>query len=167
MSRRTIVVALGALALASVLAFPLFAQPGWNGYGWCPAGFAQGAPSSGPVTIDSAVSRVKEGLAASGYTDLVPEEVMEFSNHFYVVVEEKSTRIGAMELIVERNGLVRPEPGPNMMWNTRYGHMAGAGGMMGWGTGMMGWGPGMMGRWRPGGWRGQGSMPSAEALSKD
>ena len=43
---------------------------------------------------------------------------------FYVVVVEKGTGIGAMELIVERNGFVQPEPGPNMMWNTKYGHMA-------------------------------------------
>ncbi|NIV30960.1 MAG: hypothetical protein GWN58_16155, partial [Anaerolineae bacterium] len=30
-----------------------------------------------------------------------------------------------------------PEYGPNMMWNLKYGHMAGTGGMMGMG-GMMG-----------------------------
>jgi hypothetical protein len=30
-----------------------------------------------------------------------------------------------------RHGLVYPEPGPNMMWNTKYNMMMGAGGMMG------------------------------------
>jgi hypothetical protein len=48
---------------------------------------------------------------------------MEFSNHFYVLVTERTTGRGALELIVERSGVVHPEPGPNMMWNTKYRHM--------------------------------------------
>lgn len=93
---------------------------------------------------------------------------MEFSNHFYVLVMEKSTGIGAMELILQRNGFVHPEPGPNMMWNTKYGHM----GRGGWGPGMMG--PGMMGgsgmMGGPGmlggrGWPAQ--TPGAPAISKE
>lgn len=64
--------------------------------------------------------------------DLVVKEVMEFSNQFYVQIEERSTGIGAMELLVEKlTGLVHPEPGPNMMWNIKYGHMARGMGMMG------------------------------------
>ncbi len=57
-----------------------------------------------------------------------------------MLVKEKITGIGAFELIVERNGFMHPEPGPNMMWNTKYGHMAGFGGMMD--RGMMGYGCG-------------------------
>src|SRR4030067_1263921 len=54
---------------------------------------------------------------------------MEFSDNFYTEVEEQSTGIHAFELLIDRyTGAVYPEPGPNMMWNTRYGHM---GGMMG------------------------------------
>lgn len=137
--RRYILAGLGVLTLAAALAIPVLAQPRW----------------SGAVTIDTAVTRVKELLTASGYRDLVPVEVMEFSNHFYVLVKEKSTGIGAMELIVELNGFVHPEPGPNMMWNTKYGHMGGFGGMMG--SGMMG-----------GGWRqpGQGAAP-VQAITID
>jgi hypothetical protein len=121
------------LALALAVAPPLSAQRGWSGHmGWM-GGFAQGSPSSGPLTIDTAAARVREVLTASGYADLTPDEVMEFSNHFYVLVKEKSTGTGAMEVIVERNGFVHPEPGPNMMWNTKYGHMGG--GMMGYGQG--------------------------------
>ncbi len=138
MSRRYLLAGLGMLALGFALALPLAARPGWYGHmGWM-GGFVQGAPPPGPLTIDAAAARVKEILAASGYADLIPEEVMEFSNHFYVLVEEKSTGMGAMEVIVERNGVVHPEPGPNMMWNTKYGHMARMGGMMGYGRGMMG-----------------------------
>lgn len=169
-SRRYLFVGLGVLALAAALAIPVFAQPRWSGAGgrW---GMMSGPTpaASGAVTIDTAVTRVKELLTGSSYSDLVPVEVMEFSNHFYVLVKEKNTGIGAMELIVERNGLVHPEPGPNMMWNTKYGHMSGFGGMMG--SGMTGgpgprggWGRGMMGR----GWGqpGQGAAP-AQAITID
>ena len=57
---------------------------------------------------------------------------MEFSENFYAEVEEESTGVHAFELLIDRyTGVVSPEPGPNMMWNTKYGHM---GGMMGgWG----------------------------------
>ena len=162
MPRRFAYAGLALVAVTVVLAVPALAQMGWGPH---MGGFAQGAPTGGPVTIDTAVSRVKEVLAAWGYTDLVPKEIMEFSNHFYVLVVEKSTGIGAMEFIVERNGFVHPEPGPNMMWNTKYGHMAG-GMMMGWGPGMMG--PGMMGP----GWRGTpgvapGTAAAAQPITKD
>lgn len=153
--RRYLYIALGVLALVAAIAIPGFAQPGWGGFGACHGGFVQGSPPAGPMTIDTAVSRVREVLAASGYTDLVPEEIMEFSNHYYVVVVEKSTGIGAMELIVERNGFVHLEPGPNMMWNTKYGHMAGAG-----------WRPGMMGGWGSRGWTGPGAAPPTQTVDK-
>jgi hypothetical protein len=76
---------------------------------------------------------------------------MEFANNYYAEVKEKDTGIGAMELLINRPGSrVYPEPGPNMMWNTKYGMMSGNGGrgMMGpGGRGMMGPnGQGMMGR---------------------
>ena len=58
---------------------------------------------------------------------------MEFTENFYAEVEEKSSGIHAFEILIDRyTGAVYPEPGPNMMWNTRYGHM---GNMMGgWGS---------------------------------
>ena len=128
---------------------------------WWGGLYAQQTPA-GPVTIDTAVDRVRQVLAAWGNPDLVPKEIMEFSNHFYVIVVEKSTGIGALELIVWRNGYVHPEPGPNMMWNTKYGHMAG-GGMMG--PGMMG--PGMMGS----GWgapgTAPGTAPAAQTITRE
>lgn len=90
------------------------------------------AGSSGPwagresVTAEAAAGLVREELVRWGYGGLVPKEVMEFTNHFYVLVVEEDTGKGAMELIVEPDGSVHPEPGPNMMWNTKYGHMAGS-----------------------------------------
>ncbi|HEV2356482.1 MAG TPA: hypothetical protein VGZ23_02565 [bacterium] len=54
----------------------------------------------------------------------MPMHMMEFSNNFYVAVKNKVTGEGAFELLVDRyTGFVRPEP-QNMMWNTKYGHMA-------------------------------------------
>ena len=61
---------------------------------------------------------------------------MEFEKNFYAQVAEKSTEINAFELLIDPyTGAVWPEYGPNMMWNTKYGHMSGMGGMMtqGWG----------------------------------
>ena len=97
------------------------------------------ARSGGTLTIDQADEAARRYLDAYGNPDLTLTEVMEFSDNFYAEVEERGTGIHAFELLVDRNtGAVSPEPGPNMMWNTRYGHM---GGMMGgWGrqhTGQM------------------------------
>ncbi len=83
------------------------------------------------ITIDQAIDSTHQYLAANGNSDLVLTEVMEFSDNFYTEVKEQSTGVHAFELIIDPyTGAVYPEPGPNMMWNTRYGHM---GGMMdGW-----------------------------------
>src|SRR4030043_1375254 len=85
-----------------------------------------------PITFDQAVESARQYLASYGNPDLVLTEIMEFSDNFYAEVEEKSTGIHASELLIDcYTGAVYPEPGPNMMWNTRYGHM---GVMMGgWG----------------------------------
>jgi len=100
------------------------ACPMHGGWGWNYTGT--------PISRDQAVEAARRYLTAFGNPDLVLTEVMEFSNHFYAEVEEKSTGIHAFELIISHTGAVSPEPGPNMMWNTKYGHM---GGMMGgwWG----------------------------------
>ena len=149
MSRRYLYAAAGIVALVAALVVPVASQPRWGG-GWGCWG-ATAPAAVGPVNLEGAADRVRQVLSAWGNTDLAVKEVMEFSNHFYVLVVERSTGRGAMELIVERNGVVRPEPGPNMMWNLRYGHMGGAGGGMMGGWGMMG--PGWGGGWRGGpGW---------------
>ena len=100
-----------------------------------------------PLTLDQAVDAARQYLSAYGNPDpstsqaslgrsgqvLTLTEVMEFSENFYAEVEEKSTGVHAFELLVDRfTGEVYPEPGPNTMWNTKYGHM---GSMMGGGWG--------------------------------
>ena len=107
-----------------------------------------------PITFDKAVEAVQGYVTSYNNADpsagpgqvLALAEVMEFENNFYAIIAEKSTGKGAFELLVNRyTGAVTPEPGPNMMWNTKYGHVAGFGGMMG----------GMMGRRMGGAWNQQ------------
>jgi hypothetical protein len=107
-----------------------------QGYG------APGFRAAGDVgSLPEAREAVEQAIQSYGNPDLGVAEVMEFSNNYYAEVREKDTGIGAMELLVDKgSGQVYPEPGPNMMWNAKYGMMAGGrgmGGMMGQG-GMMG-----------------------------
>ena len=104
--------------------------------------------NANPIAINQVHEVVKKYLSTWANPDLTLAEIMEFSNHFYVEVEEESTGIHAFELLVDKyTGAVFPEPGPNMMWNIKYGHMGGRGMM---GRGMMGgpWGgrPGLNNR---------------------
>lgn len=116
---------------------------GWRpGSGWGPGGMMWGwgpwgTPGQQVQTLDQARQRVQAYLEALANPDLTIEEVLEFQNQFYVVVKEKSTGLGAFELLVSRAGAVFPEPGPNMMWNTKYGMMARSSPM----AGMMGYQP--------------------------
>ena len=82
-------------------------------------------------SLDQATGLADKYLAGVS-PDLSVKEVEEWSLNFYVRVQEKSTGINALELLVDRySGRVSLEPGPNMMWNTKYG-MMGPGGMMGY-----------------------------------
>ena len=83
-----------------------------------------------PISLDQAVQSVQAYVDRIGNKDLIVDEVMEFQNNFYASVKEKSTGIGAFEVLIDKYAAsVFPEYGPNMMWNTKYGMMAG--GMMG------------------------------------
>jgi len=87
------------------------------------------------INIDRAERIAKRYLESINYPDLAIGEVMEFEYNFYVVYYERLTDIGAFEMLIDReNGRIFPEYGPNMMWNTKYGH----GGMMGGHGGMSG-----------------------------
>ena len=100
-----------------------------------------------PLSIEEAETAVRDYLVALDQNNLSLGEVMIFSNHAYAQIVDESTGAGAFEVLVDPvTGNVFPEPGPNMMWNTDYGHMNGFGG------GMMG---GMMGSWN--------NAPEAEA----
>jgi len=153
------IVLVGAVGIAGLLAVPAYAQGPWpqggwgcgmlGGWGGWGGTYPQGAKL---LTIDEAKLAVDRYLSAwNNANDLEVVEVMEFSLNFYAIVQEKSTGLGAFEVLVGKSsGAVRPEPGPNMMWNQKYGMMGGRGMMGGWGYG------GMMGGWGP------GYVPSAQ-----
>jgi len=93
-----------------------------------------GNPGNGEaLSLDEATQRAEAYVSSLNNDDLVLAEVMAFENNFYAEVKEESTGTHAFELLIHRyTGAVTPEPGPNMMWNTKYGHMSGGfGGMMG------------------------------------
>lgn len=165
--RNGIVVAAAVLLAIGFVAWAQMGPPGGPGQGPGPMG-PGGGPLSGvgcpmmggamggfyPGFVaqdpDQAAQAAQQYLAATWRNpDLTVREVMEFSNHFYVQIVEQSTGIGAMELLVDKiTGTVHPEPGPNMMWNTKYSPMGGG----------MGWGP-MGGRWGPGAQAPTAEMP--------
>jgi hypothetical protein len=79
-----------------------------------------------PLPLADAKAAVETYLGRLGNSDLAVGEVMVFTNHAYAQVVEKSTGAGAFEVLVDPvTRAVTPEPGPNMMWNLKYGPMAG------------------------------------------
>jgi len=134
-----VAVAQGAIAQAtpypSDYGGPSSSQYGYGGQGMGPGMMAgryltdtwDYSNNNTPLTLDQAVEAANQYLAAYGNTDLTLTEVMEFSDNFYAEVEEENSGIHAFELLIDRySGAVYPEPGPNMMWNTKYGHMGGS-----------------------------------------
>ena len=82
------------------------------------------APNGKPIVLDQAVTNAQQYLAAYNNADLKLAEVEEYTWNFYVVVKEKSTGVNAFQIVVDKyTGAVRPEMGPNMMWNTKYSPM--------------------------------------------
>lgn len=111
-------------------------QQGWagqNGYGmmggWTSS--AELAPAGDALTLDEATAVAEAYIAAQNDSNLALGEVMQFSNNFYAQAVEVESGRSAFEFLIDpATGTVYPEPGPNMMWNLRYG--------MHTGTGMMG-----------------------------
>ena len=85
---------------------------------------------SGASSLEEAVEAAEE-YAASFNESFKVAEVMQFDNHFYAIIEEVDTGIGAFEILIDpQTGAIQPEHGPTMMWNAKYGMMGGAGSMM-------------------------------------
>ncbi|MBN2046408.1 MAG: hypothetical protein JW750_01095 [Anaerolineaceae bacterium] len=98
------------------------------GRGWM---WSDDAPDGVALDLETVHETVDRYLDDEGWNDtLIIEEIMIFDNHAYVELYEIDSGYGAMEWIVDEDTLkIRPEMGPNMMWNLKYGHMRG--GMMG------------------------------------
>lgn len=123
--------------------------PGMMGRGFNPQGeyrqpFGMGPGMMGnrfsnytgePLSIEEVKTSVEAYLAQLGNDDLVLKELMIFNQNAYAVIQEESTGISAMELLVDHaSGDVFPEYGPNMMWNLKYGMMGGRRGEFGSGA---------------------------------
>jgi hypothetical protein len=143
MARRLLPLIGGGLIAAAVALAAVGAATSWSaGRGPLNPSRMMGLPSAAgssgqqPISIDQAQRSVQAVLDQRGNGDLLIDEVIEFQDNFYAVVKEKSTGTGAFEVLVNRNtGVVSPEPGPNIMWDTKYGMMGGqGGGMMGYGA---------------------------------
>ncbi len=137
-----VVVTLGALALGS------FAM-GFRGAGmmtWPWNGNARTNSGSQPMTMDQAVQTFKSYLASGQNSNLALHEVEEYQYNFYASYYEKDTGNFAFQMLIWKpgatgmsggmgygmmTGVAMPEPGPNMMWNTKYGMTNGMMGMMG------------------------------------
>lgn len=128
MSQRLLLLG-GVAAIAAALLIGVGA--GVTGHAGVPMMGWFGSSSGQSVSIDGAQQSVQSFLDRSGNRDLKIDELMEFQDNFYALIKEKSTGVGAFELLVNKStGAVAFEPGPDMMWNTKYG-MMGRGGMMG------------------------------------
>src|SRR6266508_842574 len=135
-----------------------YSDPNSGGYGYGPEGMMGGGmmgsgyggmmgggglTKADPISVEDAKQAVVSYLAEIGDDDLVLKEIMIFDNGGYAIVSEKSTSIGAFELLIDPISLTAfPEYGPNMMWNLKYGMMSGYSN-----NGIMG---GMMVRWNAG-----------------
>lgn len=86
--------------------------------------------SAEPIPESEALGRL-ESFAGRFGTGVSIEDFMVFSNHYYAQIVG-ADGIGLAEVLVDRyTGVLHPEPGPNMMWNTRFGMgMMGARGSM-------------------------------------
>ncbi len=76
------------------------------------------------VSLGQASEIAKKYLAAKNNPDLEVADLEEWEFNFYVEYKEKSTGIKAFQTLTDKySGIVSPEMGPNMMWNTKYGMM--------------------------------------------
>jgi hypothetical protein len=76
------------------------------------------------LTIDEATLKANDYVASIN-SNLSVAEVMSFQNNFYIAVKEKDSGRAAFELLMNPiTGNIGNEPGPNMMWNQKYGRMS-------------------------------------------
>jgi len=134
---------IGGLILTGGVVTGALAHPFGSSLGAYPTSRSMGSPqqstaSNRALTINQAQQQVRQYMRQYGNPHLVIDEVLEFQHNFYAIVKDTSTGHGAFEVLVNKwSGLVFPEYGPAMMWNTQYGMMGtrmAGGGMMGSGS---------------------------------
>jgi hypothetical protein len=103
---------------------------GWGGCRGRAGAYIFGNPTTGtattPITITQAAEIAKTYVSSINNPDLTVKQIEEYTNNFYVPVNQISNGNGAFELLINKaTGIVTPEPGPNMMWNAKYNFGAG------------------------------------------
>ena len=97
------------------------------GFGGMMRGYGYTAPyasNGAQLNIATAKTIAQNYVTSIGNPNLVVKQVEEYTNNFYVQVNDKSTGHGAFELLINMyTGSIYPEMGPSMMWNTQYGMM--------------------------------------------
>jgi len=100
------------------------------GYGMMGPGYGatNGAavPGAGRIDSDDVNRALDDFIVRNRLSSLEVGEIMEFDLNYYAQLTETGTGKGALEVLIgPYTGYVTDEPGPNMMWNTKYGHMGG------------------------------------------
>jgi hypothetical protein len=82
-------------------------------------------PDGSMLRMDDAIGIASGYMNSLGIGALALDEVEEWEFNYYVVVKEaEPSPYKAFQLIIDKwTGSVMPEPGPNMMWNRKYGFM--------------------------------------------
>jgi hypothetical protein len=118
----SLLLAVGGIGAGRMTGWPIGAPGGMMG-----RAFGGG---SGDIGMDRAVRIAQDTAASYSGGSLAADEVIKFSDNYYASIRERSTGIGAFEILIDRaTGSVIREPGPDMMWNAKYSAMGG--GMMG------------------------------------
>ena len=153
------VIGIGSVIVVSAYSYSTYSS--WqNQHGMMERWRVQAQPPNS-ITLEQVRTIAQQYLASTRNPNLGIKEIMEFQNNFYVMYYEKDTGVGAFEMLVWKQapspemmgggmgigggmmgygmmtGTIVPEPGPNMIWNTKYSMMQG---MMGsrWQTGTSG-----------------------------
>jgi hypothetical protein len=96
-----------------------------GGYGMMPGAIPPQGLGAGPRRTLEEARTLADAYAARFGDGFAVAEVMEFERNFYAAIVETGTDRGAFELLIDPyTGAIGPEPGPNMMWNDKYGHMS-------------------------------------------
>ena len=74
------------------------------------------------LQMDDAIAIAQQYLSNHRTSSIALDEIEEWEYNYYVVVKEISpSNYKAFQLVIDKwSGSVQYEPGPNMMWNTKY-----------------------------------------------
>ncbi|HVJ47695.1 PepSY domain-containing protein [Desulfitobacterium sp.] len=101
-----------------------------SGYGMMGGGYNAASLgvnlTNGQVTTDDQALAIAKAYVQVLNQDLSIDEIHEFNDSYEVELNESKTDNKAFEFLIYKNGgYISSEMGPNVMWNTQYGHMNG------------------------------------------